>query len=162
MENIVTFLATIIIPLLSLYVVYITNRKNQLQQQLNDKKREIYSTYMDALETALNIDTKNKKTPNPDELKEKIFSFKRQLILYGSSKSIKACNKWILDNVQENNEKNFMNIENLVRSLREEIGLSNKGLKKLDLLQLYINEDLQKALRSGKLKGNIVKDKQTL
>ncbi len=136
----------IVSPLLLAYIAFITTRKNQLEMQLNDKKRELFESFVEALIESLN----NK---NKDELKKKIekqmMDIRKDLILFGSPKTIKAFNVWVLNNetASKDNRMLFTNIENFIKALREEIGLSNFKLNRFDLLQVFVKDDLVKFMQ---------------
>lgn len=150
----IQIIATIITPFLLVYIVFITNRKNQLQQQLNDKKREMYEKFTDVLEQAMSIS--NGQHLNKAQLSKKMNEFKKKLVVYSSPESIKAYNKWIMEGRNNNMRLSFENVENLIKALRNEIGLSNKGLKKYDIIQIYVNEDIEKAMMEQENKTAVI------
>lgn len=143
-------MTTFAVPLLLTYIAYISTKKNQLEQQLNDKKRETYHDFINALETALSNTNPAKKEQVGKQLKSQIQLFKKKLILFAGPSSILLFKKWLLETNENDNVKNFVNIENLIKSLRKEIGLSNRGLKKFDILQVYIKDNLKEAIKDGK------------
>ena len=54
------------------------------------------------------------------------------------------------DNPDQKKIKDLVNIENVIKALRKEIGLSNQGLGKFDILQMYVIDDLKKAFKKKK------------
>ena len=137
------------------YIAYITNRKNQLQIQLNDKKRVMYERFIDILIDAM-MNTHHQDITNNEEFRERMFDFKKNFILFASPHSIKAFNKWTNDSSNKNTRAIFENVENLVKCLREEIGLSNRGLGKYDVLQILIKNNLKDTKLFDKKKKDII------
>lgn len=141
-------ISSIATPFLLAYIAYITTSKNQLQAQLNDKKRENYENFIGMLVDAA---TNPKKA---EQLTDKMFDFKKKLILFASPKSIQKFNTWMKNNdknkYSDNYEILFKDIGAIILSLREEIGLSNFGLTELEILQVLIKDDLTKAFSHRK------------
>lgn len=135
-------------PFLLAYIAYINNKKNQIQTQLNEKKRETFEGFIDALIESLNQQNEKNKIK---ELEKQMLVLKRNLILFTSPKCIKAHNKWLLnhDSYKENNKYLFTNLEEFIKALREEVGLTNNGLKKYDVLQVFIKENIEKSLKDN-------------
>lgn len=77
--------------------------------------------------------------------------YKTNIILWGSPKVLKAQAKY--EKEAKLGKSPFYAVDELYRAIREDIGLSNKGLKSLDLIKLYINdpEEMDKILKEEKI-----------
>ncbi|MGI9054646.1 MAG: hypothetical protein ACR2F2_02455, partial [Pyrinomonadaceae bacterium] len=92
-----------------------------------------------------------KNAASEDEMKEFVIKFSQKMLVWGDDNVIKA---WV------DFKKNVVNeefqyqplflIENVLLSIRADMGHSNKGLKRGDLLTLFIN-DMDKAFESEKI-----------
>ena len=79
---------------------------------------------------------------SPDEMIEFILKFKKNILLWGSPKVVKAQldyeKGWALAAKKKDNKKMLLFVDRLYRAMREDIGLKNKGLKKGDLIRLSL------------------------
>ena len=77
--------------------------------------------------------------PTPEDVKF-MHDFASQLMVHGGPAVIKGYGKWQMvgDSEQQDSQKMMETVENLLFVMREELGISNKGLKKNELLGLII------------------------
>lgn len=97
----------------------------------------------------------NPKIPSIKPYKEEefitqIFQFKKDLLLWGSPKVISAILEF--ENSAKNNSPLILaSINNLYQSMREDIGLSNKKLKKHELIKIFLSdpEEVEKLIQNS-------------
>jgi len=122
-------------------VVVITQRQTKLRdiaEAHRATKVEIYKEYLEIVTRLLQSgNEKIKVEPIPeDELIKYLFKFKTQIILWGGPNVIKA--EYEFERVSREGGPLFKAVDNLYRAIREDIGLSNKGLPALQLVKLYL------------------------
>ena len=151
--NSIQFLSSILSPFLIAYLAYLTNKKNALESQLNERKRLTFETFMDALVESFNIE--NKKNVNyADIIQKNMLDLKKKLILFSSAETIKAYNTWVLtiNDSPENNELIIESVEKFILALSKEIGLDNDGLEKYEIIQVLVKDNLSKSIVESKNK----------
>jgi len=133
----------------SVLVVVIGNnmsKRREVEFQNRSKKSEAYATFVQDIVDALADDI-------ADDEKQKLYiriakEFGRNVILWGSDNTIKAYAKF-RDTAKTNpNDKQIIfNLENVLYSIRKDLGHKNKNLNKGTLLSLFLIEsssDLKK------------------
>jgi hypothetical protein len=73
------------------------------------------------------------------DLVEAIFYFKKDLLLWGSPKVVKAI--LFFQDTSINNPSNILSsVDNLYQAMREDIGLSNKKLENNELIKIFLSD----------------------
>ncbi|HEX9929724.1 MAG TPA: hypothetical protein VGB02_14420 [Pyrinomonadaceae bacterium] len=111
-------------------------RLKEIEQELRKQKAPIYEEFADFL---LNKVLQNKASS--EEMLEFVMKFHQKMIVWGDDKVIKA---WVdfrkeID-TPTNKYHGLFQIENVLFKIRADMGHSNKGLEKGDLLRLFIND----------------------
>lgn len=126
--------------------VYITSlnarraQENAAAESNRGKKTEIYNAFVVSLIELLNRQKAKKGEPSERDLKF-MHDFVSQLMVHGGPAVIEAFGEWrtIGDNIAKQDNKEIMaRVEKLLLEMRKELGISNKGLKKNELLGLII------------------------
>lgn len=116
-------------------------KNRELDEAHREKKVEIYHRFLEVI-----AQTILKKNPNVSikvlsdkELINYIVSFKTDLILWGSPKVINALLKF--EHSSKNREDSvLLVVDELYRAIREDIGLSNHGLKQNQLIKIFLTD----------------------
>ena len=126
------------------FMVAIFTQRQIKQRELDEAHRErkvaIYHRFLDVLTRSLLQKNPNShvKPINDKELITFIVTFKTEVVLWGSPKVINALYKFEKKS-KENNENPLSIVDDLYRAIREDIGLSNSGLKKNQLVKMYLS-----------------------
>lgn len=152
MEIDVTLIATGFIALLWVLwwffeKVKVENLKQKLeleksQKLLNDEKiRNSYNSFIELLFDLI----KKKEQVKPEEIDEKIVEFMKIALLFAWPKTVKSFwryrkewSKWTKDT--------FLYIEELIKSMRDDLWVSNKSINQYDILQVFIIWDVKKEI----------------
>lgn len=142
-----TLITAMITVLLAVYMNYKSQEKikeREIEEAHRKKKIEMYYEFFDFISkmfAAENPDVQSKKV-SEEEMIKFILKFKKNLLLWGSPKVIKAQlnfeKRSSLANIEKNTKKLLLSVDELYRSMREDIGLNNKALKKGDLIRLNL------------------------
>ena len=139
-----------------LTAVIITQKQTKLreiEEAHREKKIEIYNKFITAATSmvAAQNDNLDIKAPTDKELINIMFDFKKEIILWGSPKVIKAQLK-MEKLTQENSKFLLVAVNNIYKAMREDIGLSNSGLNNNELIKLFLLDpnEMDEALASNK------------
>lgn len=124
-------------------VVLITqhqSRKRAAEESHRSKKVEIYKNYLKIVSRMVAGDNKDVpiKAPTEKELAKYMVEFKTELILWASPKVIKAQLEFQHAATTEKNM--FDAVNDLHLAIREDIGLSNRGLSSHELVKMYLSD----------------------
>ncbi|MDR3693730.1 hypothetical protein [Mucilaginibacter sp.] len=119
-------------------------RKKIIEQQIREKKLPVYEEFISFLFDVL----KRSKIDQPMsaiEMDNFIMDFNKKSIVWLSDSSLKSFIKWKSASIAhyEGHEANIQYLfilEELLLEFRKDIGHSNKGLQKGDLLKLFVND----------------------
>ena len=80
-----------------------------------------------------------------ENLEDFIFNFVGDLMIWGSPGTIRAYRKFQKSGESKDVRILFSLVDNLLREIRKDLGLSNRGLKQYDLYNLFLrgDEDIQ-------------------
>lgn len=127
--------------------VLISNRNEkirEIEETHRPKKVEIYYELLQLFENTLassNENLKVKALPQ-QKLLNAIVKIKTNLILWGGPQVIKTLKSF--EEASENGDDVILSVDNLLRAIRDDIGLSNKGLSKYEIVEMYLNERVRK------------------
>jgi hypothetical protein len=127
-----------------LSVVIITQRQTKLREIAEahrQKKIDIYNDFIDLASSLLASQNELMEVSPIEEkdLVKKLFKFKKEILLWGSPKVIKAELKLNESYIKDSDFILFY-INDLYKSMREDIGLSNHNLNNNELIKLFIND----------------------
>ena len=144
--SIIGAMATVLVGISVILISQAHERKRAQEEAHRLKKIEIYQAFIDMVSRMIGASNEKLKLKEPeqDELLSFLFKFKSDLLLWGSPKVIKAQIEF--ESVSENGDtlKIFKAVDTLYLAIREDIGLSNSGLKRLELVKLYLNSEARK------------------
>lgn len=114
-------------------------QENAAAEANRGRKVEIYNEFVVSLMEMMNRLKGKDGEPTPEDVKF-MHDFASQLMVHGGPAVIKGYGKWQMvgDSEQQDPQKMMETVENLLFVMREELGISNKGLKKNELLGLII------------------------
>lgn len=137
-------------------VVIITQKQSKqrdIEESHRPKKVEIYKKFLDTISglMANHNDKVSKKGMTDQELIDYLVEFKTELLLWGSPLVIKRQLEY--EKIARENGNLFTALDNLYRAIREDIGLSNKGLETHDLMKMYLSnpDELEDMLSTKKV-----------
>lgn len=125
----------------------IINQRQIKQREIDDshrnKKIEIYNKFVNFVIKFLMAENEknNIERIEEDELIEFMIQFKKDLLLYGSAKVIKAQIEFELISSSVKPDKHiFQAIDKIYKEMRSDIGLSNSNLNNYELVKLFITD----------------------
>ncbi len=120
--------------------------RRALEQQVYENKRVAYSGFHgfinDILAQARRDETPSQSDKRLKELVRRLFEIRKEIWTYGSPDVVRAYsafNQYSV-NVQERSLGGIVLVVDLILTMRTDMGLSNKGLSRLDVLRMFIND----------------------
>jgi hypothetical protein len=146
---IVGAMATILVGISAVLISQAYERRRAAEEAHRLKKVEIYQGFIDMISrmTGAKNEHLSLKEPDPKELIQYLFKYKSDILLWGSPKVIKAQIEFEDVSESADNQKMFRSVNSLYLAIREDIGLSNSGLKNLELVKLSLNNEARSELR---------------
>ncbi|MCZ6802687.1 MAG: hypothetical protein O7D86_01815 [Proteobacteria bacterium] len=137
----------------------IISQKQSKQRDIDESHRptkvEIYKRYMDAVSGLLAKENENvsKEGMSDQELVDYLVEFKTEILLWGGPKVLKC--QLEFDETSRNGGNIFVAVDNLYKAIREDIGLSNRGLNNLELVKMYLSDpgELDEMMAFNKLRN---------
>jgi hypothetical protein len=132
-------MATVVAGIVAVLITQRQTKSRELAEAHRATKVMIYKEYLETITKLLqsgNEKIKSETIPE-DELIKYLLKFKTQIILWGSPKVIKA--QYEFEEVARQGGNLFMAVDNIYRTIREDIGLSNTGLPPLQLVKMYLS-----------------------
>lgn len=127
------------------------SKNREIDESHRAKKVEIYKGFLDAVSGIMANSNENvtKKGFTDQELIDYLVEFKTDILLWGSPKVIKYQLEFQL--LSSNPDKTSDIVNNLYKAIREDIGLSNKGLDNYELVKMYLSNpsELDEVLASN-------------
>lgn len=144
-------MATVCVGLAAVIITQRQTKAREIEETHRAKKVEIYNDYLSIVTRIIKglNDQFADEQPSEAELASSMVEYKRQILLWGSSKVIKAQLQYEASAATMGNT--FLALDNLYRAIRNDIGLSNKGLAQFDLIKLFLKDAhlLDGFLRAG-------------
>jgi len=153
--------ASIIAGLVALFSVIFTYWKEKtrsISEAHREKKIEIYKIFFDEIFEATNNMRLGREVDlsSSEDFMTRTLELKKGLMSYGSPKVINSFAKWqLVSSEAGDSASSLRGVGDVILAMREDIGLSNRGLDSLTIHQININEDL--SLLSGMNKAKVVK-----
>lgn len=122
--------------------------RNKIKSDLRSKMEKPYSDFINLIFDILEK-TKKSERIEEGELTKRYFCLSKGIILYGSNKVIK---KWSIykNSLNESNSlETITQLEDVLCAIREDLGTKKKGLKKGDILSLFVN-DIKDVIKNKK------------
>lgn len=129
-------------------------KQRQVEESHREEKTRLYTQFLDITSYYLARDNKAiPKTPiDEKDIVRSLFDFKSGLILRGSPKVIRSLAKFEDASASAEKEEGSIRvlyaIDDVFRAIRSDLGLSNRGLKKGELMGVFIRgEDRRDLIR---------------
>jgi hypothetical protein len=129
---------------ISLAAVIITQRstkQREIEEAHREKKVEIYEEFFKKIEVLLQSNNPRRQietTSDSEELITYLSDFKTSILLWGSPQVLQAYDDFA--RISGSGKSIFEAVDNLYRTIRVDIGLSNKGLPPLHLVKMHISD----------------------
>ena len=145
----VNIIAAFVASLTAVFGYWYTQRQSKLRdisESHRPKKAKLYNTFMDILERVLRptiYKDEEEIDPDdlPDDIKDLFFEFNRGLIVWGSPSMIKTWLKFRVETSKPSVGNNpLLLMDDVLRSIREDLGNSNADLKKGDLIKIFLKD----------------------
>lgn len=136
-----TVLAALIAGTITVIGYFITRyfeKQKTIDQQLREKKIPIYESFLNILSKML-ITVKNKEKMSDEELLSFFANFTERSLLWMSDETLLAYIKW-RNNASSKTVDSLIAMEDLLLAFRKDVGHKNKGIKRGDLLSVFIND----------------------
>jgi hypothetical protein len=116
-------------------------REREIDESHRQKKIEIYNDFLKLISSFMQgaNDKNKKKTPGQQKVLEEFERFQNGILLWGGPKVISSYLNY-RKKKEVGTAEMFISVDQLFRSLREDIGLSNEGLDSLETIQLYLKD----------------------
>lgn len=135
-----TVLISVISVLLSKYI----ERRAEINRQLREKKLPIYEELVTFLFSILMAEKSGRTPPTEQEVARFFGEHMQKLMVWGSDGVVKAVATFRTQSATATDEasrtKVIFNFENLLLEIRKDMGHTNWGLSKGDVLSLFIND----------------------
>lgn len=135
---ILTASGTILAATMAALFVQKRTKEREIAAAHRAQKAEIYSSFMKTLVDALRTSIE-KKEINPEEYTNFFIDFTRDVIVWGSPEFLKAFHKWRTSDLT--NENALLLVDDLLMEIRRDLGNSNKGIQRGELMRLFIKQD---------------------
>ena len=114
-------------------------KKREIEEAHRARKVEIYKEFLDivARMMAENNEHVSLKPPSQQELVDFLVGFKTNVVLWGSPKVINA--QLNFQKVSSEGGHVLKAVDQLYKAVREDIGLSNRGLDRNQLVKMYLS-----------------------
>ena len=115
-------------------------KKREIEEAHRTRKVEIYKGFLDMIARIMagQNESVSIEAPSQQDLVDFMIEFKTDVILWGSAKVINA--QLDFQRVSESGGNVLFAANNLYKAIREDIGLSNKGLNKHQLVKMYLRD----------------------
>jgi len=132
--------ATTFVGIAAVIITQKQSKQRDIEESHRPKKVEIYKNFLDTVSRVFaNYNDKvSKKGITDQELIDYLVEYKTELLLWGSPLVIKRQLEY--EKIARENGNSFLALDNLYRAIREDIGLSNKGLNTYDLMKMYLSD----------------------
>lgn len=113
-------------------------KRREVEESHRARKVEIYKGFLDMVARMISDgnESVSNKAPSQQELVDFLIEFKTNVILWGSPKVINAQLNFQKVSLEEGNVLEA--VGQLYKAIREDIGLSNRGLDKNQLVKMYL------------------------
>ena len=114
-------------------------KKREIEEAHRARKVEIYKEFLDIAARMMAEGNENVslKPPSQQELVDFLVGFKTNVVLWGSPKVINA--QLNFQKVSSEGGHVLKAVDQLYKAIREDIGLSNRGLEKHQLVKMYLS-----------------------
>ncbi|WP_092065577.1 hypothetical protein [Desulfonauticus submarinus] len=127
----------------SVYIASLNARKAKERvafEAHREKKAEVYNEFLDMVIELMRNTKEGKRGDDilPENIEEFFYKFTSKILIYGGPGVVKAFSNWRSAAADEDPIKGLLLIDKLFMEMRADLGESNKGIKKNELLGLFI------------------------
>ena len=123
-------------------------KEREREEAHREKKTEMYSGFFDLVSRMMVEQNPNIESAgvSEDEIVRFIIELKKNIVLSGSDKVIKALSDYekttseLDKNTKRKTKKILFSVDKLYRAMRDDVGLSNEKLKRGDLIRLHLKD----------------------
>jgi hypothetical protein len=138
-----------LVGVFSLLFTYWKERTRALKEAHRDKKIEVYSKFYDLIFGILERikESKLEQAAIEEEMSKAWFDISRGILFYGSPAVVAAFTNFKTQDNPDGSEDSISAMRNIGRillAMRDDIGLSNRGLDEMSIHQIYVKDDLRK------------------
>lgn len=157
-EDMIYKYLSIILAIIIAILGWIAQRKTErikiIENQLSDKKYNAYSDLV-GLFYAIMQNMKKNMPNNPETMMENMIESKKNIIMYGSDKVVKAFNKWLCSTTKAKSiYQQLDTFLDLMIEMRKDMVGKKSRISKRDLLINLIQNENEVGQIWRKLKGN--------
>lgn len=145
----ITILGLIVNSIISV-ALKASEHRNKTKAELRVKMEKPYSEFISLIFDMMKS-TKQSKMMSEKEMLERMIGFSKEVTLYGSNKVVKRWAKYRTSADKLTPIENLTQMENILFAIREDLGIRKRGMKKGDILSLFIN-DIQEILKKKSAK----------
>lgn len=135
----VTALAVIVVAAIGYFANKSIETKKAVEQAVRPKKLELYQEFITFFLRVLGKDGVVKK-PTEKEMQKFYVESTPLLITFASNNVIKKWGKLRLSMAENEGQKSLFELESLLKDIRKDLGHSNTGFQKGDILRLFVND----------------------
>lgn len=145
--------AMVIVSLITIVYNQRKTKEREIRESQRPQKIELYKRFMDeAVVSSMRLAGKRSDKSIDDEdvqkeIEEFFFKFTGDIIVWGSPKVIKA---YIAFRASADQKHNILKLDDMLRAIRHDLGNSNRGLGRGELLGLFLTDpqELKKLMES--------------
>jgi len=127
--GLLTAVTTVLVAALTVSLGRYFERKKEIESHFRERKVEIYDEFLKEFFKLFSED--DDKAPDEEELTAFLREWQRKMILWGGSDVLAAYLKWRIHlGKGEPNAQSMFLTEDFFKSIRKDLGLSNRGLEK--------------------------------
>jgi hypothetical protein len=135
-----------------LLFTYWKERSRAIKEAHRDKKIAAYTIFYEIVFDVLKRSkTQKVELENDQNFQDQWFELNKAIIFYGSPSVLKALVKFKTPQLNVAPTDAIKHVGDVFLAMRSDIGLSNSGLDNLTIHQIYMNEDIKDAAKSGSL-----------
>jgi hypothetical protein len=115
-------------------------KRREIEEAHREKKVEIYQKFLDTVMSLIGGENQriSIQAPTEQELVDNLFTFKKDILLWGSPNVIKSHLEF--EEISSSKGDVFTAMNNVYKAIREDIGLSNAGLNNLELIKIFLDD----------------------
>lgn len=131
-----------LVAVFSLIFTYWKERSRSLKEAHRDKKIEVYSKFYELMFGVL-AGVNSGKRPSESDLAEAFFEISKGVLFYGAPPVVSALADFKRVHSTSDPIEAMRRAGRILLAMREDIGLSNRGLNELSVHQLFVKDDLR-------------------
>ncbi|MCL2568421.1 MAG: hypothetical protein FWE12_03155 [Oscillospiraceae bacterium] len=144
----ITVLGLIVNSIISI-IIKASEHRSKVKAELRAKMEKPYSEFVSLIFDIM-ANTKQEKVISDEEITNRMVLFSKEVTLYGSNKVVRRWAKYRISLASKPPlAESMLQLENILFAIREDLGVKKRGMKKGELLALFIN-DIEEILQNKK------------